>query len=461
MLFCVVPVPSSSCTESGIPGSCDHYQQCVEPLLECGQNGFTLSFGMAHCQAVERLRSNITTPWLAEWLGDHEMCLKQKLQELAQAQTCPSPDPPTCLQFEISALRAFEDCFRRNTSLLCQSDELANNPSVLGEEIHYIAQEIGVSGYFTGAIAAAIFRAINDTCTHPNTSHVLEPVSSLTATRHTVFCTIISGSDATSAGSNDTNISRSPQIIAKELHRPVESFKYIGTLPSDYNALCNDAAPQPIQNLPNPEYHFVTWSPSSSDPLPDNLSSSYIHYITSSIIFDFFSLHDLRSNNTCGDGIRQAGELCDTGVMNFFGGEGCNSDCRPHENYECDTTQLEGSLCRPTTCGDGLRTSNEECDDHNNETGDGCSNCKVEAGYDCSKTYNATSICSFNPISITTTDASSTPTIPPSTTTRLIPTSPPPTETVGASAKSTTRSCQYFVVLLVIATQIIAWFDSL
>jgi len=455
MLFCVVPVLSSSCTESGISGSCDHYEQCVEPLLECGQNGFTLAFGRAHCQAVERLRSNITTPWLTEWLRDHEMCLKQKVQELAQAHTCASPDPPTCLQFEISALRAFESCFKRNTSLLCQSDELTNNPSVLGEQIYYIAQEISVSDYYTGAIAAAIFRSINDTCTHPNTSHVLEPISSLVATRHTVFCTIISGGPTSSNIEDDMSILRS-QFIAEELQRRVESFEYIGTLSSEYNELCNRAAPLEIQNIYNPEYHFVTWSPSSSDLLPDNLKSAYNRYITSTVIFDFFSLHDLRTNSTCGDGIRQAGELCDTGIMNFYGEEGCNSECIPRENYECDTTQLVRSLCRPTTCGDGLRTSNEECDDYNNETGDGCYNCHVEVGYNCTNTYNATSNCSYNP---QPSFSSPIPTTTPSTTTRTNPSSPP-NEGIGSSAKATTRLCQYFIMLLVIVTQIIAWFDS-
>ena len=459
MLFCVVPVSSSSCAESGILGSCDHYEQCVEPLLECGQNGFALAFGMAHCQAVERLRSNITTPWLTEWLGDHEMCLKQKVQELARAQTCPSPDPPTCLQFELSALKAFEDCFKRNTSLLCQSDEIANNPSVLGEQIHYIAQEIGVSDYYGGAIAAAIFRAINDTCSHPNTSHVLEPVSSLAAARHIVFCTIISGDDNIVA--DEVNILNGPELIAGKLHRPVESFQYIGALSTDYNTLCDDVAPIALQNFNNPEYHFVTWSPSSTDTLPDNLNSSYYHYIRSTITFDFFRLDVLRSNTTCGNGIRQAGELCDTGIMNFLGREGCNSECMPHDNYECDTTQLERSMCRPTTCGDGLRTFNEECDDSNSESSDGCFNCQVEDRYTCTSTYNATSVCSVAPVTSTPfstiTEVSATSSVSPPSTTTSTPSSTTP---VGSSAK-TSRSGHYFIMMLIIATQIIVWFDSL
>jgi len=460
-LFYVAPLPSFPCTESGVVDSCSHYEQCVEPLLECGADGFTMGFGMAHCQAIERLRSNITIPWLAEWLGDHEMCLKQKVQELAHAQTCPSPDPPTCLQFELSALRAFEDCFKRNVSLLCESDELTNNASILGDQIHQVAQEIGVSDYYSGAIAAAIFRAINDTCTHPNTSHVLEPVSSLVASRHIAFCTIISGQPSSNV-EDDTNILRSPQLIAGKLGRPVESFQYIGALSNDYNSLCDNAAPLPLQNLPNPLYHFVTWSPSSTDTLPDNLAESYYHYISAAVVFDFFQLDDLHSNGTCGDGIRQAGEMCDTGISNFLGVEGCNSRCIPHENYECDTTQLQRSMCIQTTCGDGLKTSNEECDDDNREPNDGCFNCQIEDNYDCTNIYNATSTCTLRPP-------------PPTPTTELLPTSsttsssttssstPPPTTSSGpeGSSSAKSKSSQYFIILLIFATQIIAWFDAL
>lgn len=68
----------------------------------------------------------------------------------------------------------------------------------------------------------------------------------------------------------------------------------------------------------------------------------------------------------CGDGqVNQLDEECDDG--NTASGDGCSSDCR----FEY--------------CGDGIKNnSNEECDDGNTESGDGCSSeCQIEQGPVC------------------------------------------------------------------------------
>ncbi len=65
---------------------------------------------------------------------------------------------------------------------------------------------------------------------------------------------------------------------------------------------------------------------------------------------------------SCGDGVVTAGEECDDG--NVRGGDGCSSKCT-----------LEPI---PPTCGNGIRTLGEECDDGNTVDGDACSNrCKL------------------------------------------------------------------------------------
>lgn len=60
--------------------------------------------------------------------------------------------------------------------------------------------------------------------------------------------------------------------------------------------------------------------------------------------------------STCGDGIKTADEECDNGVL--------NSDTAPDA---CRTT------CMLPRCGDGVRDTGEECDDGNTTSGDGCS----------------------------------------------------------------------------------------
>ncbi|CAJ1437050.1 unnamed protein product [Effrenium voratum] len=147
---------------------------------------------------------------------------------------------------------------------------------------------------------------------------------------------------------------------------------------------------------------------------------------------------------TCGDGVRGPVEECDDG--NSFGGDGCSASCQIERGFTCsggglrsmdtcwpicgdglrvdrafsstlaadkleacDTGPIpsrgcdistctvragwtcsrpaEGSskeVCTPI-CGDGiLMTPMEECDDNNNQPGDGCSpDCKVEPLYEC------------------------------------------------------------------------------
>ena len=127
----------------------------------------------------------------------------------------------------------------------------------------------------------------------------------------------------------------------------------------------------------------------------------------------------------CGDGITAGHEECDDG--NNLNGDGCSSTCRLEPGWKCDasgtcaatvcgdgaTEGTEGCdhggvlalgqgcspnctlepVCDPTdgtcttTCGDGIllvNDPNEECDDGNTKSGDGCSaDCKLEEGWIC------------------------------------------------------------------------------
>ena len=92
----------------------------------------------------------------------------------------------------------------------------------------------------------------------------------------------------------------------------------------------------------------------------------------------------------CGDGIRVAGEDCDSGEK-----PGCHwRHCFMQDGYNCSVEPYRLSVCNPI-CGDGLIVQGELCDDHNTLDRDGCSStCKVEVGYNCSQTFsNGTSMC--------------------------------------------------------------------
>ena len=97
----------------------------------------------------------------------------------------------------------------------------------------------------------------------------------------------------------------------------------------------------------------------------------------------------------CGDKVMDRGEECDDG--NAADDDGCSGRCAVEkkgevitmaacgngtvdEGEQCDAGPANAyapDACRPTcfrpTCGDGIKDSNEECDDNNMASGDGCS----------------------------------------------------------------------------------------
>ncbi len=106
----------------------------------------------------------------------------------------------------------------------------------------------------------------------------------------------------------------------------------------------------------------------------------------------------------CGDAIviGAAGEICDDGNTNT--GDGCDDNCALEEGWGCalDLFPADG-ICDtggrfsvvPIICGDSRIIGPEECDDGNNDAGDGCDeNCELETGWECRKDDNpADGIC--------------------------------------------------------------------
>jgi len=92
-----------------------------------------------------------------------------------------------------------------------------------------------------------------------------------------------------------------------------------------------------------------------------------------------YALQVTASLPTCGDGTLGNIEQCDDG--NSTPGDGC-TNCKVDSGYNCDTS--EPSICQAEGCGDGLIQSPEACDDDNTAPNDGCSaTCTVEANYTC------------------------------------------------------------------------------
>jgi cysteine-rich repeat protein len=86
----------------------------------------------------------------------------------------------------------------------------------------------------------------------------------------------------------------------------------------------------------------------------------------------------------CGNGALDPGEQCDDG--NTISGDGCSSQCKLECDWLCGMPVPGCPSCGISLqrCGNGILTSNEECDDGNVASGDGCSaSCQVEPGWRC------------------------------------------------------------------------------
>ena len=82
---------------------------------------------------------------------------------------------------------------------------------------------------------------------------------------------------------------------------------------------------------------------------------------------------DCTSTVRCGDGIVSGNETCDDRDMDA--GDGCNQNCQVELGWVCPA----GGVCRAERCGDGRIAGTEKCDDGNSGGGDGCSNvCQIE-----------------------------------------------------------------------------------
>lgn len=89
----------------------------------------------------------------------------------------------------------------------------------------------------------------------------------------------------------------------------------------------------------------------------------------------------------CGNSVVEANEECDDG--NKLSVDGCSASCEIEEGYTCPTA---GAACE--ACGNGEIEGTEECDDGNRDSGDGCDDsCDVEEGYSCLEPGNACEEC--------------------------------------------------------------------
>lgn len=355
-----------------------------------------------------------------------EQCFQPRLQELAtqwSTKVTPlcGPDPQDCISYETEALSVLLSCYNESVEQVCSllTDEL-NEDFVT--DLKKIVSALSISDYYKPIITSDIRNMIKS-CSAGSASATAD-MAVPSPNERILLC-----------AAADTDFDNFLSVIPNILHRDSSEFVYadIGPVSGRRDSLCQFKSPPDGSGSLMTGYRLIQWTPLTSDDQSKTLTYKKQRISADTQIF-FYKLS--KHSSSCGNGLREAGELCDTFGELYLGNEdyGCNSQCAPVTNFECSFDQMSISSCAKPLCGDGKRSSLEECDDGNTLPGDGCSEeCKIEPFSECSELlYNSTSVC--HPVEQV---SSSIPTIVPTITTSTQ--TPSHTTTSVATETTTTR----------------------
>ena len=388
-----IAAPSNRALCNQTFNTCDVYSHCIDTVIPCGLQGFSRSYAEVVCETAKHRQhafssgcTSCSQVW--PWLQQVEQCLQSKLvgSNLLNQFEGRTPDPPVCLEFEKKGLDALKECYYTSSKKLCSVVE-----GMEGEDTDWLFSLLEMSDYYR-PWAQQTLQQVLDQCDNDTSNLFSEP-----QLHEVSFCI---GARKSREEVTDPTIAQYKNTLAKYLDMElIKELNYIGV---DMDNLCDERRPSKVNQDDSLHYHFVSC-------IPKNVNSSescqlvyqpnqkeFFHRLTSQITMSYFEYSRLSSDVSCGDGVRQAGEYCDTGIYNGGPSQGCSLECTAIGNRECISDPLVPSHCAFTKCGDGLRTATEQCDDHNNADGDGCSStCQTEDGYSCLGDYNQTSSCSL------------------------------------------------------------------
>lgn len=374
-----------------------------------------MGYSLPRCHAVRLLRASnsscsycLSNRGLVNWALETERCYQTKLLTLAQERSNSNKsisltDPQNCLSFEEEGLQTLNSCYEDGYRTLCNIVSSYTNQDHLISDLTKVINAISISDYYKPLVR----RQLRSLITSCGQGEVANQVAPLPPTR-VLFCAV-ENKDVEPPISTHAWLS----LMADSLNEPLTRFMIANTQSNDtrVNMKCRSrSSPLAGVALRN-EYRLVQWLPTDST-LAENLQDYYRvslrEYNTNAhlVFFDIDTTYD-----TCGNGVREAGEDCDRfGENGLEPNPSCNEDCRMESGFECSTHQMVLTECSATQCGNGHRTSNEECDDGNTISGDGCdSSCKIEQDFSCSRTYNESSKCNLIPKPTPSSTSSSSP----------------------------------------------------
>lgn len=379
--------------------SCGFHDSCTEEIFECSSKGFHIGYSKPRCEAVVQLQQSsdscencLNHQEIVEWAQKTEECFQPKLQHLAESwadKIAPlsSPDPHHCIKYEIDALKELKKCYEQEIYPVCNLMSDVLNSTIV-DDLQKLVSALAVGSYYQPLVHDHL-RELISKC----------PADSATETAKTALPIPMKKTLLCAASSDEDDVIEFVKYPSGINCPSKEGFVYAdsGEFSDARDDFCRKKSPSDGNGGQKTSYRIIQYTPTPS--CPEIAKGSYEVQYSSKNTFIFFKLSEADVPDTsCGNGIREAGEYCDTFSEVLMGSDskyGCNESCGLLTNYECSTSQLEMSICSQSICGDGMRSSLEECDDGNNITNDGCSaDCTIEPLSECTDLqYNSTSIC--------------------------------------------------------------------
>ncbi|CAI2363191.1 unnamed protein product [Moneuplotes crassus] len=103
----------------------------------------------------------------------------------------------------------------------------------------------------------------------------------------------------------------------------------------------------------------------------------------------------VNSLSTCGDGNIQSSHMEECDYGDRVDGDGCSESCLNEGSTSCVSNAMISctSLDPAVACGNGRQDNDEDCDDENSISGDGCTSCVVDSGWICTSPQSSPSVC--------------------------------------------------------------------
>lgn len=225
---------------------------------------------------------------------------------------------------------------------LCSILNSANKERLeLYKDLHTIVDAFKIGGhhYNNAVIDLGILEVIRNCSGHPE---LAESFTSKRLPYKIVMC--VSGQKLQQNQQPDRDIDPNEYIssLSSHLVRPTEQFVYSGR---DTFGLCEEGRTTMEVS------HIITWlaEPNDDVALQWNRSKVDLFYTTPDMFIVLSELKKDENKNIlprtytqCGDGVRQAGEVCDHGGNNLLG---CDLTCNVRYGYECGASHIAPSQC--------------------------------------------------------------------------------------------------------------------